>query len=261
MKDYYALLRVARTASSDEIKRAFRKLAVKYHPDKNPDPRAAEYFKELTEAYDVLSDWEKRKFYDLRWENPFQAPANNKPVARKHPDPRYTPKPPGYRPKKQYSVRDLMADCIPYFGLICYTGLVFGLLLSVDFFLPYNNNLEKLNLSENRINGKKGNYVFVTENGRSIRVYNVNARYLIEEESLRIYQTQIFNTVMKISDKGPTFELSTGYIYRTLFLVPLILLVSSLLGVIYRKNLEFCFNLSLVSGIFLILTIILMVML
>jgi curved DNA-binding protein CbpA len=260
MKDYYALLSVARTASPDEIKRAFRKLAVKYHPDKNSDPRAAEFFKELTEAYNVLSDWEKRKFYDLRFENPFQ-PSVAKPAVRKHRDPRYAPKPPGYRARPKYSVKDLMTDCLPYFRVISYTGLVFGLLLSLDFFLPYNANMEKVITSENRINGKKGNYIFVTESGKEIRVYNEGARFLIEEELLRVHQTQIFNTIMKISDKGPTFELTTGYLYRTLILVPLILLVSSVLGVVYRKNLEFRFNLSLVSGIFLILTIILMVML
>ena len=64
-KDYYATLGVARGAGGDEIKRAYRKLAQKYHPDKNPgDKRAEEQFKELTEAYAVLSDAEKRRQYD-----------------------------------------------------------------------------------------------------------------------------------------------------------------------------------------------------
>ncbi len=64
-KDYYNLLGVSKSASQDEIRRAFRKLAAKYHPDKNPnDPTAEEKFKEINEAYTVLSDEEKRKFYD-----------------------------------------------------------------------------------------------------------------------------------------------------------------------------------------------------
>ena len=64
-RDYYEILSVERTASDDEIKRSYRKLAVKYHPDKNPDdPHAEEKFKELGEAYDVLMDDQKRAAYD-----------------------------------------------------------------------------------------------------------------------------------------------------------------------------------------------------
>jgi len=65
-QDYYELLGVSRNAGEDEIKRAFRKLAVKYHPDKNPHNRkeAEQKFKRVAEAYDVLSDPEKRRRYD-----------------------------------------------------------------------------------------------------------------------------------------------------------------------------------------------------
>jgi molecular chaperone DnaJ len=64
-KDFYNVLGVSRTASQDEIKRAYRKLARKYHPDMNPGDKAAERkFKEVQEAYDVIGDAEKRKKYD-----------------------------------------------------------------------------------------------------------------------------------------------------------------------------------------------------
>ena len=64
-RDYYEVLGVGRSTSAEEIKRAYRKLAVKFHPDKNPDdPHAEEKFKELGEAYDVLMDGDKRAAYD-----------------------------------------------------------------------------------------------------------------------------------------------------------------------------------------------------
>src|SRR5262249_24071948 len=64
-KDYYAVLGVPASATQDEIKKKYRKLASKHHPDKNPnDPKAAETFKEISEAYQVLGDEEKRKQYD-----------------------------------------------------------------------------------------------------------------------------------------------------------------------------------------------------
>ena len=64
-KDYYEVLGVNRDASDEEIKKAYRKLAMKHHPDRNPDnPKAEEHFKEAKEAYETLSDGQKRAAYD-----------------------------------------------------------------------------------------------------------------------------------------------------------------------------------------------------
>jgi molecular chaperone DnaJ len=72
MTDYYEVLGVPKTASADDIKKAYRKLAFKYHPDQNPgDKVAEEKFKQVTAAYDILGDEEKRKQYDNAGYNPF----------------------------------------------------------------------------------------------------------------------------------------------------------------------------------------------
>src|SRR5256886_16069150 len=64
-RDYYAVLGVPASATQEEIKKSYRKLAAKHHPDKNPnDPKAAETFKGISEAYQTLGDAEKRKQYD-----------------------------------------------------------------------------------------------------------------------------------------------------------------------------------------------------
>lgn len=63
-KDFYKILGISRGASDDDIKKAYRKLALKYHPDKNKEPSAEEKFKEVAEAYEILSDSKKKEIFD-----------------------------------------------------------------------------------------------------------------------------------------------------------------------------------------------------
>src|ERR1700760_2851975 len=87
-KDYYGDLGVKKTASAEEVRKAFRKLARKYHPDVNPgDKSAEEKFKQISEANDVLSDPKKRKIYDqLGFYSDNIDPATAEAYARSGPD-------------------------------------------------------------------------------------------------------------------------------------------------------------------------------
>ncbi|XP_015929156.1 dnaJ homolog subfamily B member 9 [Parasteatoda tepidariorum] len=69
--NYYDILGVSKSATNREIKKAFRKLAMQYHPDKNKDPKAEEKFRQIAEAYEVLSDDQKRRDYDRFGKTPF----------------------------------------------------------------------------------------------------------------------------------------------------------------------------------------------
>lgn len=71
-KDFYEILRVGKNASEAEIKRAYRKLALEWHPDRNKDPKANEKFKEINKAYEVLSDSKKKQVYDQYGETAFR---------------------------------------------------------------------------------------------------------------------------------------------------------------------------------------------
>ena len=72
-KDFYEILGIGKSASQDEIKKAYRKLAIKYHPDKNPgDKEAEEKFKEISGAFEILKDEEKRQKYDQFGHEAFQ---------------------------------------------------------------------------------------------------------------------------------------------------------------------------------------------
>lgn len=74
-RDYYKILGLTKSASEDELKKAYRKLALKYHPDKNKEPGAEEKFKEVAEAYEILSDPKKKEIYDKYGEEGLKAGA------------------------------------------------------------------------------------------------------------------------------------------------------------------------------------------
>lgn len=110
-KDYYKILGVKRSASKDEIKRAYRKLALKTHPDRNPgDAKAEEHFKEINEAYQVLSDPEKRSRYDQLGESYTQWQQGGAPAGGFNWEDWFTTSPTGNQRVRVGGLEDIFGD-------------------------------------------------------------------------------------------------------------------------------------------------------
>lgn len=257
MKDYYAILGVPASASDSEIKSAFRKLAIRYHPDKNPAPEARPLFHDVNEAYDVLGDPRKRAVYDNRRANPFAEILSASPS---HRDPAYNrrrgqpPRPP--EPPASYL---LMRDSLKYVIWISRAGLFVSILFFIDYFLPYQQEEEIIRniAAYTTSRGGFSHLMITTVSGRQIKLYDTPAAQFHHEDPVRLSVTSIFDTVIWVSNPSGTYREWVAYMYSTLIFIPVILCINSLMALIFRKNVEFCFNLNITAGVLLIITFIL----
>jgi hypothetical protein len=254
MKDYYGILGVSPSAHMADIKRAYRRLAIQYHPDKNPDPSAEALFKEINEAYDVLSDPAKKSNYDWKRQNPLsdilqetQPPPHRDPAYRKRRRP-----PANYKSERQ-RLREMMEQYLPYVIWISRIGLVVTLLFALDYVLPYRSMSEEI-VGRYRVDGRRGtgHLVIVTNSGRKIDLYDWPFDNH-HQESIDFKLTYIYATVMSITVDGEDHE--TGYVYRGLVFFPVTVFIFSLLSLIFRREIEFSFNAGVVSALVLVITL------
>ena len=257
MKDYYQILGVSRTASFDTIRSAYRKLVVLYHPDKNPAPDAHERIAEINHAYDVLSDDEKRRSYDLKltygWTEHVQEPP-----ARTHRDPRYRPgaaRPStGSRRSTQY---ELMKEYLPFVKWFSYAGLAVTLLLAADRILPFETAVEQIHQIY-AVRGKYNDviyYLLETNTGREVVMYREEALYFSEQTDVMVHFTSLYSIPMKLTSDDGSRSLKLGYIYRTMVFMPVVLFLVSLGGMIWRNRVEFAFNLNIVTAVLLVINL------
>lgn len=263
VKDYYEILGIHPNATAGQIKAAYRRLAVRYHPDKNPDPQAEEIFKEINEAYDVLSDPNARTQYD--WQrNPFNTIVADMEVEAEkatphHRDPAYHRRgrpPVTPRPGNRKTKRELIVEYLPYFRWACWVGLIWGVLFWLDYVLPY---AEKMEAIENTyvVPGRKGSgfQMVLTDGGKKIEIYTVNPYELELGEPFTYRQTLIFRTVMDFDYGNVTVRVAN--VYGGIALFPTVLLIVSLFGFWYQNDLEFFFSASVVCSILFIMNLLL----
>jgi hypothetical protein len=259
VKDFYAILGVSPSASESEIKKAFRRLAVQYHPDKNPLAEAKHLFQEINEAYDVLGDPEKRALYDARRANPF-AEILSEPVQPKHRDPAYRRTRPYRQPytKEPPPAYVLMRDNLKHIMWVSRIGLLASTLFFIDYVLPYRHVEEVIEeIYTVRFRSGVAYHIIVTESGRKIKLYDYKAVNFWDEPTIQSTLTLLYGTTISVSNPSGTHVVRLAYMYSSLIFLPIILFVNSLLALLFRKRVELSFNLNITGLILLIINFVL----
>ena len=256
VKNYYSILGVSPSAGESEIKKAFRKLAVQYHPDKNSSGDANSKFQEISEAYDVLSDPGKRNAYDLRLANPYgeilTAPANV------HRDPAYRRRKPAQpRPQEPSASQILMHDFLPYVIWISRFGLLASTLFFADYFLPYQRVPDAIASIATYGRGPDHYLIINTTHGAEFRIKDFRLENFNEKREVALSVTPIYRSLIYVSSPSGSYRVWVAHMYSTLIFFPVVLFVNSLLALVYRKHVEFCFNLNVTAFILLIINFIL----
>lgn len=261
MKDYYQIMGVDRKATAKEIKRVFRQLAIRYHPDKNPSAEAEATFKDINEAYEVLSDTAARAEYDLRLTNPesftslTSTAAYREAVYRQARQPRRAG--PSDRTVFMYSI-------LRYSQLLFYFGCIWSGLLIVDYFMPSKvveevvvtdpEDIQRLVLGA--VNPSDGD-LLVTDQGHHFPLMIHELKYFPHQSTVKIHQSNLLAALIKVENHDGSFEVNNlATIYRNLSFAPLLLLACCTVGLIFRKGVEFHVNLGIVVFLLMVLNIV-----
>lgn len=264
MKDYYGILGVRTGAGAAEIKRAYRLLAVRYHPDKNPAPEAEAIFKEINEAYDVLSDPLKKQQYDYRSQSSFQEIYVERAQEQQNDNPRYRRKRPAYyKPvENKPTLNDLIQSYHSRMIWVNYMAIIVLTLLAIDYFLPQQDfeetvlkKTQKFKFDDGR--GRRYDYdVLETYQGATIRLPDHIADLFDFDQAIIVYRTPVFGTVRAVATDTQRFAIYFSGIYGPLGFVPLLLLGSAVMGLYLRKDdVTSSFNFSVVTATLLFITI------
>lgn len=250
MKNYYNILGLSENANETEIKKAYRSLAVKFHPDKNPSPEATLRFTEITEAYDVLSDTKKKFIYDHQWYKFVHQPVQEQPVQEQHRDPKYRAHKNTHTKRKKPVHYQLMEKWNRYAHWINLAGMIMVIVYVADIFLPPIATEETIT-EVWMIKGRRGvsHFKVHTESGKKIKVYNNVAR---PDEKVELSVSPIYRLPMSFYNITRPAEGTVASFSRIIF--PALLLIIAALGVFQRKNIEQAFSYGVGTAVLLILS-------
>jgi len=256
MKDYYKILGVRSTAHEADIKRAFRQLAVRYHPDKNPDPSAELLFKEINEAYTILSDPQKRAGYDWKRQKPL---SDLEPARPQHRDPAYNrPRPKGpVRKSERQRMVETMSRYQPAINRITVICFLISIIMLVDYLLPNRISEEKITETYYHTT-QAGRYSatwhdIITSGGKKIEVSFELAEYFQAEDNIVVISSFLFGVHRSIEANGKFVSLRKS-IYGNFVFAPAALLLISFMALMFRKDVEKSFNYGIVTIVILFFT-------
>jgi hypothetical protein len=259
MKDYYSLLGVRQFASAAEVKRAYRRLAFQYHPDKNPDPQAEIVIKQINEAYDLLGDPVKKALYDQMLTSPviprtaYQKERTERYAA--HRDPAYRGS--GRHAKPYVSNREKIYQIIAHYHprmlWISRASIFFSLIFFLDFIIPYRTADEII--LHSRMSGSHdqgADYLMELRSGENFKIYKTELRFK-DDERISVTYTRVYGIPMALEKIATGEAIEMGYMYSTLLFLPLGMLFVSAMAVAFRQNVEFSFNLIVLNGMLLLI--------
>jgi len=247
VKNYYKILEVSENATQVAIKKSYRSLAKKYHPDKSSSAHAAQLFTEVNEAYGVLSDPEQKATYDLRRQGG---------TTRQH---TYNRRP-AYRSSR---VQVEVTPYVPYFRMASFLGLALSLILTIDYFLPRDIQQERVTNIRRVMARHRGGTTYLlavevtTDNG-IFRVGPNTAIYLGKDKNLDIERTVFLNkaTSVKFSNSESLETYSPrASIYGNFSFALIVLLITSSIGSLLKKPPITILNFGIVNGVLVLLVL------
>jgi curved DNA-binding protein CbpA len=259
VKNYYFILSVTTYASDAQIKRAYRQLALQFHPDKNPSPEAESIFKEINEAYEVLGDPLRKAVYDqmLKGNVVVEEEQIPEPPRRPHRDPRYRPQPKtaARRPSRREELLALMATHLRHALMVSRLTLLFSVILIADYSLPSKKIATSI-VGEQATN-RGSSFKLELGDGKSVSISREAAKKMGSGKHVIVHQSALFSIPQSLEDERTHYRSPIEVsIYGNFAFGPLILLITSLLGTFYWKGVEFRFNLGIVNFLLLLLNLV-----
>jgi len=251
MKNYYFILGLNTYAHAQEVKRAYRKLALQYHPDRNPSAEAASIFVEVNEAYEVLGDPQRKMEYDQLLQG---APSPAPPFTINR-DPRFRRGPATESASSRREVLNLMREYLKHAVMFSRLALLFSFVLIADYSLPTKPIREEiLEVTPKRYNQSSQ---FALEDGEVVTLKAETAREFQRGSILTIHSSSWFSVPVAIENEKTKYSAKVMVsIYGNFKFLPIVMLITSLLGTFWWRGVEFRFNLGVVSAILILLNFI-----